>query len=229
VNVATLYLVGLLSFVLFGVTHSVFAQEWFKAWVARWTSQFYVDHFYRLTYNAISWVILNYMVIASLNAADRAAPWMVISWPDWIQPSRPYVFIFGVLIVYAAFLQFDYLEFLGLKQAWRGILKLAKRPIDPMPPPLVGVGVLRAHGIYYFVRHPMLSGGMIMVLVTGSFSKIALSLAYTIIGAHYEERRLARNLGPAFLKYKSEVGAYVPRLACIATFFTSGRATRDFQ
>ncbi len=56
----------MVAFGVFGLLHSIGAQEPFKNALARWTSPFLVEHFWRLVYCAFSFAAL-YHGIAALH------------------------------------------------------------------------------------------------------------------------------------------------------------------
>ncbi len=120
----------------------------------------------------------------------------------------------SVALLYAAFLQSDYLEFLGFTQAWRGVCTLAGRPAAKLE--LFGTDRLVVSGVYRWVRHPMLIGGLAFLLTSGpSLNNLvytAMYAAYMVIGAYYEERRMIRLFGDDYIAYKRRVGAFFPRL-----------------
>jgi protein-S-isoprenylcysteine O-methyltransferase Ste14 len=75
---------------------------------------------------------------------------------------------------------------------------------------------MRERGFYRFVRHPIQAGWIALFWCAPTMSAGHLLLAiamtaYTIIGTHYEERDLARELGPAYAEYRARVGAMWPR------------------
>ena len=118
--------------------------------------------------------------------------------------------------MYIAFLQSDYLEFLGLKQAGRGVLSIIGRRPERPELALFGTHRLVVAGIYGWVRHPMLAAGLLFLLTSGpSLNNIiytAMYLAYMLIGGYYEERRMVRIFGDDYLDYRRRVGAFTPRL-----------------
>ncbi len=60
------YWASMVAFGVFGLLHSISAQEPFKNALARWTSPFLVEHFWRLVYCAFSFAAL-YHGIAALH------------------------------------------------------------------------------------------------------------------------------------------------------------------
>ncbi|MBI2311287.1 MAG: isoprenylcysteine carboxylmethyltransferase family protein [Betaproteobacteria bacterium] len=207
------YLPAAVAFAAFAVLHSAGAREPLKRWLARVAGEFFVAHFWRTVYCGASIGAL-YWGIASLLWArlpDNDA-WLFI-YPAWAWTGITLVHLGSVVLLYAAFLQSDYLEFLGLRQAWRGVLALAGRPQPPLP--LFGTDRLVTVGLYRWVRHPMLSAGLLFLLTSGptlnNLVYTALYAAYMVVGAWYEEKRLVRIFGQAYLDYRRRVGAFLPR------------------
>jgi methanethiol S-methyltransferase len=113
-------------------------------------------------------------------------------------------------------MQSDYLEFLGLKQAWHDALaSFGWRDSRPALKQF-GTRCLVVNGIYGWVRHPMYFSGLIYFMTSGpSLNTFAFALMYALyvfIGSHYEERRLIQIFGPDYVAYRNRVGAFVPRL-----------------
>lgn len=203
------------AFALFALLHSLGAQEPFKRLLARIFGQFFVDHFWRLAYCALSFWAL-YYAIASLHWLRNPENdvWLVV-YPDWLWQLVTLVHLGSIAVFYVSFIQSDYLEFLGFKQAWRGVRTLIGRPAGE-PLKLFGTDRLEVRGIYGWVRHPMLSAGLLFLLTSGpSLNNLiytGMYAAYMLIGGYYEERRLIRVFGDDYLRYRREVGAFVPRL-----------------
>ena len=116
--------------------------------------------------------------------------------------------------MYAAFIQSDYLEFWGFRQAWRGISVLQGGATSEVK--LFGTHRLEIKGVYGWVRHPMLSAGLLFLLTSGpSLNNIVYTVMYTaymLIGGYYEERRLLRIFGEDYRAYQRRVGAFFPRV-----------------
>jgi len=104
----------------------------------------------------------------------------------------------GLLILLASFYPIDGLAFLGLRKAKSGN--------DPFI----------VSGIYRWLRHPMYSGAMLMILAMPeqTWNGLHFSLmicAYFIIGSRFEERRMLRE-HPDYADYRQRVGAFIPHL-----------------
>lgn len=209
------YWPSLAAFGLFGLLHSIGAREPFKDALARCTSPFFVEHFWRLLYCTLSYVALYYGV-ATLHWARHVENdvWLIV-YPDWFWQLITAVHLGSIALLYVAFFQSDYLEFLGFKQAWRGILRWLGRPARQPPLELFGTHRLVVDGVYAWVRHPMMVGGLLFLLTSGpSLNNLiytALYTAYMVIGGYYEDRRLVKIFGAEYLRYRARVGAFFPR------------------
>lgn len=209
------YWASLAAFALFGLFHSVGAQEPFKNALARWTGAFFVDHFWRLIYCAISYAALYYGVAALHWARNTDNDVWLILYPGWLWQLVVVAHLGSIVLTYVAFVQSDYLEFLGFKQAEHGIAAmLGRRPRKP-DFDLFGTHRLVVDGIYGWVRHPMLVAGLLFLLTSGpslnNMIYTAMYLVYMLIGGYFEERRMVRIFGEDYLRYRSRVGAFTPR------------------
>jgi protein-S-isoprenylcysteine O-methyltransferase Ste14 len=203
------------AFGFFGLFHSVMAREPFKNALASWTSSFFVEHFWRLFYCIITfyWYDQIQSTVWGLHPANNA--WL-INYPDWVWQTITAIHLGSIAVIYAAFMQSDYLEFLGLKQAWRGVIAVFGGPKPAAALKQFGVRCLVTNGVYGWVRHPMLIGGLLYYLTSGpTLNTLVFALLYAlymVVGSHYEERRLVRFFGLDYVEYRNRVGAFVPRL-----------------
>ncbi|MCB2205663.1 isoprenylcysteine carboxylmethyltransferase family protein [bacterium] len=74
-----------------------------------------------------------------------------------------------------------------------------------------------ARGILARMRHPYYSGGILFLLFWGNFSvayaiTAGIGIAYLIIGAFIEERKLILEFGDAYREYQRDVPMFIPRL-----------------
>lgn len=58
--------------------------------------------------------------------------WLIV-YPEWLWQTLTVIHLASIALLYAAFFQSDYLEFLGLKQAWRGLRVLAGMTVGRLP------------------------------------------------------------------------------------------------
>lgn len=210
------YWAALAAFGVFGFLHSTGAREPFKNALARCTSPFFVEHFWRLLYCALSYAAL-YYGIAELHWARHPQNdvWLIV-YPAWLGQVVTILHLGSIALMYVAFLQSDYLEFLGMKQGWRGIVALLGSAAKPPSLELFGTHRLVTSGVYAWVRHPLMVGGLLFLVTSGpSLNNLVYTLMYAmymVIGGYYEERRLLRIFGQHYARYQAQVGAFVPRL-----------------
>ena len=212
-SVVQSYWMSLTAFGLFGVLHSLGAQERFKEALAQWAGQFFVDHFWRLLYCLISYLWF-YKVVAFLHwGLHPGNDFWLGTYPEWLWQAVTLVHLGSIALLYAAFLQCDYLEFLGLRQAWRGFKVWIGRPEPLNQAGGFGTHYLEVRGVYGWVRHPMLVGGLLFLITSGSsLNNLVFTfmyVTYMLIGCYYEERRLIRIFGQEYLEYCSRIGAYL--------------------
>ncbi len=209
------YAPSLVAFAVFAVLHSVGAREPFKLALARLAGAFFVEHFWRLVYCVGSYVAL-YWGVATLHWARHVENdvWVVV-YPDWLWQMMVVLHLGSIALMYTAFLQSDYLEFLGFKQAWEGLLVWLNFRDGRARVELFGTHRLQVRGVYSWVRHPMMLGGLLFLLTSGpslnNLAYTAMYAAYMVIGGYYEERRLVRIFGDTYRRYQAQVGAFVPR------------------
>jgi len=209
------YAGSLTAFAIFALLHSVGAREPCKEFLARCCGDFFVEHCWRLMYCAFSFTAL-YYGISRLHWMQHPSnnTWLFV-YPDWLWGIFLVLHLGSVAFGYWAFLQSDYLEFLGIKQVWRGLRTLAGRP-PSRPLALFGKARLEVGGVYGIVRHPMLAAGFWFLLTSGpslnNLTYLFLYTAYMLIGGYYEERRLVDIFGGRYLDYRLRVGAFFPRL-----------------
>jgi protein-S-isoprenylcysteine O-methyltransferase Ste14 len=210
------YWASVAAFLLFGVLHSLGAQEACKDWLAARVGRFFVDHFWRLTYCVASYVSL-YYVISNLHWGlhPRADEWL-FAYPEWLWRLLVLLHVASIAFIYAAFVQSDYLEFWGFRQAWRGLAALRGNAPRGAALALFGTHRLVVHGLYAWVRHPMLIGGLLFLLTSGPSTNnlvfVGMYCIYMLIGAYYEERRMLRIFGDQYRSYRRNVGAFYPHL-----------------
>ncbi len=185
------------SIILWGVVHSWLASSGTKAWLAGLLGE-YGLRFYRLAYNIFS--VLSFVPILFLM---RFLPDQNL----YLVPA-PWVFLMVVgqglsaLLLLIGFLQTDPLSFVGLRQ-WME--------------PDGQAGTLVTEGLYRLVRHPLYLFGLLFIwltpLMTVNMLVVYISLTvYIFVGASFEERKLSREFGQAYLEYRSRTPMIIPGL-----------------
>jgi protein-S-isoprenylcysteine O-methyltransferase Ste14 len=210
------YWESLCAFALFALLHSVCAHEPFKQALARWTSPFFVEHFWRFVYNALSYTALYYWIAVLHWGAHPDGNTWLIDYPEPLWRALLIVHLLSIVVFYVSFIQSDYFEFLGLKQMWLGLRRVLNPSATIRQLELFGTQRLEVRGIYGWMRHPMLMAGFVFLASSGpSRNNLLFLLMYTtymLIGGYCEERRLVRIFGEEYLQYRREVGAFLPRL-----------------
>lgn len=208
------YVHSALAFAAFAVLHSFGAREAFKDRLARVTGEFFVTHFWRFIYCALSYYALYHVVSVLHWDMNRQFDRWLFVYPAQAWQVVMVLHLGSLAFLYAALLQNDYLEFWGVKQAWRGIRALAGRPA-PGSMRLFGTHRLETGGVYGVVRHPMMAGGFWFLLTSGpSLNNIIFTIfyaAYMVVGGYYEEQRLIRIFGEDYEAYRRRVPPFLPR------------------
>ena len=181
-----------LYFLLFAVIHSFLATDFIKNKAEK---QFkYMFRYYRIIYNILS--IITFAPVFLLWITYSASSPHVYSIPGWMYPFIILIRIVAIgLFIYAG-MQIDILEFIGLRQN-KGKSELIKK------------------GAYGIVRHPLYTGGIIILFTKLKMSQLDLVAIlmisiYCIVGAYFEERRLLATSGEDYRKYQKEVSMFVP-------------------
>ena len=184
----------LLSLLLWGMIHSILASNAFKQWLARLIGQRLMRG-YRLSYNAFS--LLSFLPILYLVAALPDAPLYAVPAPI------SYAMFLGqglaALLLLVGVLQTDTLAFVGLRQ-----LIQEERPAKFV-----------TNGLYRLVRHPLYTAGLLFLwlspqVTANSFTLYVGATVYILIGAYFEERKLAREFGTAYTEYRSKTPMLIP-------------------
>lgn len=201
-----------LTFAIFATFHSVCSQEFFKKKLEHFFGFSFVEYYWRLIYCTLS-IVLLYEVFRPLLLMLDTYPIVQVSYE--VEYYLKMLNFLGVLVTYWAFLQVDYLEFWGVKQAWLGLkTQFAGAPRVPFKS-LAGVDRLEINGVFGVMRHPMLVGGFFMALAAppsqSSLTYLGLYTIYMLVGGYYEEKRLRKNLGSLYTKYAEQVGACYPK------------------
>lgn len=190
----------LLAVFIYGLVHSLLASLWAKEQTRRWFGGL-ADRWYRILYNLIA--VASFLPVFALLVLlpDRGFyripfPWALIT------------LIFqglAVFILLAGLLQTGIWSFLGFNQL--------VKPEGENPPILV------VSGLYRWVRHPLYTAGLLIIWLSPLMTNNILALntgltLYIIIGAFFEERKLVREYGEAYIRYRKATPMLIPLNIC---------------
>ncbi len=194
----TSVLLIMLAVIVYGAVHSLLASLWAKAHARRLFGSL-AERLYRLGYNVFA--VLTLLPVLALPLVLPDEPLYSIPFPVTLLSLFIQALAGGVVLV--GLLQTGLGSFLGLRQ-------LAASPTDREPRLVV-------RGLYRWVRHPLYTAGLIFLWLTPVMTVNVLALdasltAYIIIGALFEERRLLKEFGPAYQRYREETPMLIPGL-----------------
>lgn len=182
---------------LYGLVHSFLASLWFKERIHAWSGDA-AGRWYRLAYNLFA--VISLLPVLALPAVLPDRRLYVIPSP-WV-----YLSIFGQILAVVALavglFQTGVWSFLGLKQFVAGQEK---------PSQLV------VKGLYRYVRHPLYTAGLVFIWLVPVMTVNMLSLnagltVYLVAGAYFEERKLKREFGEAYKRYRARTPMFIPWL-----------------
>jgi protein-S-isoprenylcysteine O-methyltransferase Ste14 len=152
---------------------------------------------YRLAYNVFALVSL--LPVLALAAALPDRPLYTIPSP-WVLFTTAGQLL-ALLALFVGLLQTGLWSFLGVEQLFA--------LNEGQPPQLV------VRGLYRWVRHPLYTAGLVFIWLTpmmtvNLFTLYASLSAYLVIGAYFEERKLIRQFGQAYLHYRQTTPMLIP-------------------
>lgn len=189
----------LLAMAIYGLLHSILASLGAKSMAERWFGA-QVQRWYRLFFNAAAVITFAPILFLTGLLPDRIIysipmPWALLSGA---------VQLIGVIGLTAGVLQTGASNFLGIEQ-----LLSAEKASQPR--------VLQLGGLYRWVRHPLYFCSLLFIwftpLMTWNVLMFNLGVsAYLTIGTLFEERKLRREFGQAYVDYQKRVPMLIPGL-----------------
>jgi len=185
------YLFLTLLWIVYFVLHSLLASDVVKLFAQKVLGNGY--RYYRIIYSLISAVgllaILFYQ--ATLPAVLLFAVNGMTRYLSMLLATA------GVLIISQAFREHRFFSFIGLQAE---------------------IAEFRRTGILKYIRHPIYSGTILIMLgffifnpTIASLISMACVFLYLPVGISLEEKKLIRHYGDEYLTYKDEVPALIPR------------------
>jgi protein-S-isoprenylcysteine O-methyltransferase Ste14 len=194
---ATSFLIILLAVFVYGLVHSVLASLEVKALADLWFGPV-SERAYRLVYNLFAALSL----LPVLGLVGLLPDHTIYSIPfPWSLLTLAVQFL-AVVMLGIGLLQTDLWSFLGARQLFQ--------PTTGATPALV------VSGLYRRMRHPLYTAGLLFIWLTpqmtGNLLALNLGLTiYIVIGAMFEERKLVRQFGQAYVEYQERTPMLIPR------------------
>lgn len=189
----------LLSVLVYGLVHSFLASLWAKARARRWFGAL-ADRTYRLLYNIFA--VVSFLPVLALVSLLPDQPLYTIPFPWVLITSLGQITAVAALIL--GLFQTDAWSFLGFRQL--------VRPVAVDQP-----ATLVIKGLYRWVRHPLYTAGLVFIWLAPVMTANLLAMnagltIYILVGALFEERRLLREFGQAYIDYRKNTPMLVPGL-----------------
>jgi len=187
----------LLLLALFAVQHSVMARPWFKR---VWT-RVVPSSAERATY-----VLASSLALALLLWLWRPISGYIWTTSGWAAAVLAVIYALGWLLAVGSTFMIDHFDLFGLRQAWPRARGRAYTP-----------PAFTERGLYALIRHPLMTGFIIVFWATPAMTAGHLLLAaaattYILVGIGFEERDLDRELGAVYASYRARVPALIPGL-----------------
>lgn len=156
--------------------------------------------YYRLVFNLIA--TLTILPVLFYNALISQQWLLPAAWKDILTIIGLILATYGIIIMRLAFRQYSLKDFLGIRQVKEG------EQDEPFS----------SDGILSVVRHPLYTGGLLILFGFWIFSPTLANLvtaimltAYILIGIRLEENKLVAQYGEAYRQYQQEVPMLIPR------------------
>lgn len=176
---------------------------------------FFITHFWQNTvcrrfpacavYSRLVYVAASTLSLGALFWWLRALPEQTLwTWSGWWQVVRVVGLLEAGLLFFLGARAYDGRAFLGLRQVAD---HKAGRPVTD--PPFSTAGILG------MIRHPWYTGTLIFLVFILPYTDVnlvwrAVFLAYTLVGAELEERKLLSELGETYAAYRGRVPRFFP-------------------
>ena len=186
----------ILSIALWGFVHSFIASFGFKDFLRRMLGDGFMK-LYRLLYNTFAVVSIAPVLYLAAVLPDRDLYNIPAPWNALMLAGQG----ISALLLLVAVLQTDVLSFVGLRQLFE-----EER-----------TGRLVTAGLYRIVRHPLYTFSLLVLWLSPKVSLnsfiLYLSLTvYILIGISFEERKLLREFGEDYVRYKTVTPMLIPGL-----------------
>lgn len=187
-------------FVIFGLTHSLFADPRVKRTIRRSLGAA-ADRWYRLVYVILSTAAILPFFYILVFMPDRTLYTVPAPW-KWLMVAGQAL---CVLAVAAALKQTGFFYFFGLSQPF------SARPGEP--------GTLVTSGFYCHIRNPLFFFGTVFLwlfpfMTVNLLTFNIMATMYFYVGALHEERSLVEEFGESYRVYRQRVPMFIPIVRC---------------
>jgi len=188
----------LLATTIYSALHSLLATLGVKARAQKLFGP-NTDRWYRFAYNIFGGISFLPVLALLSMLPDKFLYQISMTWLLLTSAGQ----LLGVVIIILGIYQTGAGEFLGLRQIWG------------KESPAENHGLI-VHGLYRWMRHPLYTGGILVIWFTPVMSVNLLTLftcltIYLIIGARFEEKRMIHEFGNEYKKYQRRVPLLIPR------------------
>jgi methanethiol S-methyltransferase len=195
----------ILSVLLWGFLHSVFASLKAKELTRRWLGET-LARFYRLAYNLFASLSFIPVLVIAAVTSDRRLYVVPLPWSALMVIGQ----LLAMVALVVGFRPTDTLEFIGLRQL---LAPVTGKQVDGSAESRRGK--LFRSGLYRYVRHPLYAAGLafiwLMPLMTVNVLAINISLTvYVLVGAFFEERKLRHEFGQEYVDYAAVTPMLIP-------------------
>jgi methanethiol S-methyltransferase len=181
---------------LFSLFHSIFASEKCKKFIETVMKRRY--KYYRILYSLFAFISLSVIVVYHLSINT------IVLWN--VQPAEVIISITGIITSGLVMIFFAKKFFFELSGA--DVFIERKRS-----------ATLIKKSLYNYVRHPLYTATLLLIwsifFLHPSLSSLISGLSitvYTIIGIHFEEKKLITSFGESYIQYRSETPMLIPKL-----------------
>lgn len=184
----------LLAWIGFYGLHSLLASQVVKDWAQTWLGAHY--RWYRLGYNVLA--LGTFLAVVGYQRQLPDQPLWTNAW--WVYGIALVLLLAGGWVAMLGGLQYDLGAFAGTS--------------PPRPDPSAS---LVQKGVHRWVRHPLYSGVVLILLAyliafpsLNHLLMVGLSFGYLIVGIYWEEKKLIAEFGDTYREYRQEVKALIP-------------------
>jgi methanethiol S-methyltransferase len=184
------YILLIALWVLYFILHSTLASTGIKSFFEQFLKSSF--RFYRILYSVIA--TMGLLALLLFNASITSA--LLFKSEGLIRYLSLMLATFGVIVISRAFREYRFSSFIGVRKE---------------------LNEFNRTGILKYVRHPIYSGTILIVIgfflfnPTGStLISVCCILAYLPFGIYLEEKKLIKQFGDQYLSYKKDVPSVFP-------------------